>query len=353
MPQDPQDPYASIAVADPYADIAKPIAAAPSLQQRVEDKLPGTNDTGLKGAAHHIQDTLNYLKGTYDISAPGIAQEIYKKLSGQPNEMKSLPGKMVTGFALAGEPEGEFEPRPKLSPDVAADPEASGMLSRVADVAKRRINNLPGVKAYKDLDYIVRGGDTPPAPKPPSAPQVPENWGKGTYGTPVDQWGQRIPQQQEAPAPIAVQKITPKDIERQLNESLGGQPLKRDVPLKQQIQTQPKPADLPEGHTAVESSAVKSFKYDSDAKELHIRPAGGRTTYVYGDVEPEQADVFTSADSKGQAWHDLRNSSSPVVAKIIDGKRIAVRPVPKPSEDLTGVLIKSLEQARAAKAANP
>lgn len=85
-----------------------------------------------------------------------------------------------------------------------------------------------------------------------------------------------------------------------------------------------KSADVPEGHTLHDSSALRSSKYDSAANEFHARMTSGDTTYVYGDVAPEEAQAFAGADSKGKAYQQIK-SSHPLVAKIVNGKRIAVK----------------------------
>lgn len=85
------------------------------------------------------------------------------------------------------------------------------------------------------------------------------------------------------------------------------------------------PTDVLEGHTAHQSSALRSSKYDTGANEFHARMTSGDTTYVYGDVAPEEAQAFADADSKGKAYQQLKNGH-PLVAKIVGGKRIAVKP---------------------------
>jgi hypothetical protein len=128
--------------------------------------------------------------------------------------------------------------------------------------------------------------------------------------------------QTSAPAPIRRGSL-----QQMLNESLGAKELKPNVPLRQQMDaTNPASGgeDLPEGHTSVKSSALRSYKYDPDAQEFHARATSGDTTYVYGGVSPEDAQAFESADSKGKAWQQIRQN--PLVAKIVNGKRIAVKP---------------------------
>jgi hypothetical protein len=123
-----------------------------------------------------------------------------------------------------------------------------------------------------------------------------------------------------------------------LDQSLGAKKLEPNVPLRQQMpatasrpQSMSTPASqpavdsgIPEGHTPHDSSALRSSKYDADANEFHARMTSGNTTYVYGDVAPEEAQAFADAPSKGKAYQQIK-SGHPLVAKIVDGKRIAVK----------------------------
>jgi hypothetical protein len=45
--------------------------------------------------------------------------------------------------------------------------------------------------------------------------------------------------------------------------------------------------------------------------------------YVHGDVSPEEAQAFADADSKGKAWSKLK-SQSPLVGKVVNGRRVNV-----------------------------
>lgn len=113
-----------------------------------------------------------------------------------------------------------------------------------------------------------------------------------------------------------------------LNDSLGGKGLEPNVPLKNQggVVT-PKTNGSPAGHTPVESSALKSYKYDPATREFESVTRGGQH-YIYGDVPPEAAAKFEAADSKGQAWGELRKTPGVVqVAKVVNGKRVPTRPV--------------------------
>jgi hypothetical protein len=136
-------------------------------------------------------------------------------------------------------------------------------------------------------------------------------------------------QSSEPPAP---KPITRGSLSQMLNDQLekglgASPPLNRNVPLRGQLASSMKeaPPDMPEGHTPVkDSSAVRSYQHDPAAREFHVRGSSGDTTYVYGDVSPEAAKGFQDAPSKGQAWQTMKQN--PLVAKIVNGKRVAIKP---------------------------
>jgi hypothetical protein len=124
---------------------------------------------------------------------------------------------------------------------------------------------------------------------------------------------------------VAPPKVTRAILEQQLNEALGGKALKSDVPLRQQVPTKgtAEAPKLPAGFSPVDSSALKGFKYDPTTKEFETITQGGQR-YIHGDVSPEDAQAFMDADSKGKAWQQIREN--PLVAKVVNGKRIAIKP---------------------------
>lgn len=129
-----------------------------------------------------------------------------------------------------------------------------------------------------------------------------------------------------------------------LQQSLGGKELQPNVPLRNQVPArgsiaqqmkspiaetpaaeQSGSTSIPEGHTAVDSSALRSYKYDPAANEMHANYKGSdNIVHVFGDMSPEEAQAFEQAPSKGQAMQAVKNSH-PLVGKIVDGKRIAVK----------------------------
>jgi hypothetical protein len=123
---------------------------------------------------------------------------------------------------------------------------------------------------------------------------------------------------------------SPKAVQQQLEDALGGKKLVPGVSLKNQITAQGAATGaLPEGFTPVESSALKGYKYDPAAREFEYVTKDG-SHYVRGDVDPEAAAQFekTAADtgSFGKAWHELRNNPQGGVGqfKVLNGKRVPV-----------------------------
>jgi hypothetical protein len=55
---------------------------------------------------------------------------------------------------------------------------------------------------------------------------------------------------------------------------------------------------IPEQWSTVNSSNLDAIKYDAAASELHVRFKNGGT-YVYEDVEPEEAESLYHASSPG------------------------------------------------------
>jgi hypothetical protein len=160
-----------------------------------------------------------------------------------------------------------------------------------------------------------------------------------------------------ASEPAAIAPVTQKAVSSAVDQSLGVEPLKPDVSIRDQVT----PKAQPVSQSKIESSVIRSHDYDPQSREFHVTTkTNPNITYVYGDVDPEQIKPFESG-SKGKAWAEFKKGGSPLVAKIVNGERIPVRPViraedmnpeggsrvlrnPAP-EDLTDQLRESLQQA--------
>ena len=151
------------------------------------------------------------------------------------------------------------------------------------------------------------------------------------------------------------------ELQQAVNDALGGKPLQAGVPLKSQIipatASAAKASALPEGFTPVESSALKGYKYDPAAQQFTTVSNSGQI-YTHGEVTPEEAQAFADADSKGKAWNTLRQNHvlvqkngrpvNPAGLETQTGEIIPKREAGM--DDLTDILQKSLEQAKAGKA---
>lgn len=102
-------------------------------------------------------------------------------------------------------------------------------------------------------------------------------------------------------------------------------------------------SNLIEGHTPVDSSAVKSYKYNPTAKEIDIATPGGGG-YRYAEISPEQAEAFGKGEyqgkgakdtpSVGKAWADIRNNGT-LVKKMVNGKWVDVKPQVSPEDEIS------------------
>jgi hypothetical protein len=98
-----------------------------------------------------------------------------------------------------------------------------------------------------------------------------------------------------AAAKPATAKAPLSDLQNQIEKALGGKPLARGIPLKNQT-------PLPEGFTPTpDSSLLKGYKYDPAAQEFEAVLKNGER-YAHGQVTPDQFERFEAADSQGSAW---------------------------------------------------
>jgi len=149
-----------------------------------------------------------------------------------------------------------------------------------------------------------------------------------------------IPQHEPPLAlPGKVTDIRPSRIGSLLNEATGGKPLQPKVPLRNQLDVTPK-----------ESSVVKSQSYDPTKRELTVETMNGGK-YIHGDVSQDQASALENSDSKGAAWNDIKKNST-LVAKVVNGKRVPIKPTSSRTydpNDLTPILQESLSRVKSKK----
>lgn len=244
---------------------------------------------------------------------PGqVAPEVIKP----PMQQPAAPIPSRSGLSLPAAPKGAE----------LTDVPATG-----AKPAPRSVSNQSGEALRSVATPQASPAADTGAPLPANPPGLELNKIPATGAKPASQSGEALaqtPQRGSIAEAMQPKPITRGSLQQMLEESLGATKLNPKVPIRQQLDiTMPKAnADLPEGHTAVNSSALKSYKYDPSAHEFHAQYAGGGdTVHVFGDVSPDEAATFERADSKGQAMQVIKQSRHPLVAKIVGGKRIPVR----------------------------
>ncbi len=206
--------------------------------------------------------------------------------------------------------------------------DAGKTLGEIADVWKPKPVTPDAVDpALAQARALFEGSSSPPDPAA----------GLGTIKQPGQAGSIAASMQKPAPSAEVAPGFQRGSLQTLLDRSLGAKELDPKVPLKNQLNrvtptssSSAAPAvtastSIPEGHTPVQSTALKSYKYDPDANEFHAKyGSADNTVHVFGDVSPDEAKAFEDAPSKGKAMQQIK-SSHPLVAKIIDGKRQAMK----------------------------
>jgi hypothetical protein len=320
-------------VIPPAAEGAK--AAFDAVKDAVGDVTP-------KHVAQAVGGVTGGVAGHGTLSAPGAyygaktAGKIAEGVLGDRANQPIIPPKAPVN---PGAPLPEANPEAVqgnalLKPGASPSPEPASALGNPPSAPQSPAQRLPS--AFQPL----------PA-KPPAVPGTAEAPFKPLTELPIPAVNQAI-SELGASAPLSALTERANNIAKLgelLNQGLGGKELEPNVPLKNQgggIVPKANGA-IPEGHTAVDSSAVKSYKYDPAAKELDITtPGGGR--YVYGEISPDQAEAFgkgeyqgkgpKDAPSVGKAWADIRNNGV-LVKKAVNGKLQPVKPVVSPEDQVS------------------
>lgn len=121
-------------------------------------KAPGQVYAGLKDTVPKIANDV------YDVSAPGIATEVYKAIKGQANKLKDLPPKMIMAWLAAGGlPEADTA---ELSAGKAATETAAKTASESAPAEAAPIAAKAPIVAQPPV------AAAPPATPAPVAPPV-------------------------------------------------------------------------------------------------------------------------------------------------------------------------------------
>ncbi len=377
----PEDPYAQIAkpaaTDDPYAAIAKPISQEEPGFLDKEIPLTSYKNATLSGVQSIARGTRDAVSGIYTTIRHPI--DTAKGLMALPGQVSQVPAAIhdinqsvdpVGTYAkVAQETAGQGAPQALLAAGMASAPVAARVvapyvkpLARTAlrtasDIVDPDVTGIASPRLAHAQRLAGRIADKL-EPKPvypgaslPEAPPLVVTQARGLAegARPVTSQGgalANIPVRApiaEPPSTVVPRAIQPAEVQEKLGEALGNKPvtIKPGVKIRDQFKTE----SVPEGHTAVESTAVKSFKYDPAARELHVVAKDG-TTHVYGEVTPDQAEAFANADSKGQAWKAIRDNNVKLAKISPQGVRTANKGASEfkaaAPDDLTPILTKSL-----------
>ncbi len=256
-------------------------------------------------------------------------------LGGAPGPLGAVIG-AERGAALAEKVLGEERANAPIFPPRAAATEAASEATPAAETAPAK---LPAAFQGPGATYQGPSGT---AENPVRTVITDPATGKPEFSDVV------AAKQTAQPTPAA----TPANVEQVLNQSLGGRPLVRGVSLRNQPNAQAVAAGkLPEGFTPVDSSVLKGYKYDPEAKEFTAITQNGQS-YTHGEVTPDQVAAFENADSQGRAWTQAIRNNNPLVkkngvpVKTATMQNAAGEVIPKSQagaqEDLTPILQQSL-----------
>jgi hypothetical protein len=115
--------------------------------------------------------------------------------------------------------------------------------------------------------------------------------------------------------------VTAADVEKQINDALGGKGLEPNTPLRAQTNlgkaaaATAEPTALPKGFTASDSSAIKGYRYDGDAEQLTTIDRKTGTVYTHAEVSPSEFEKFENADSQGKFWNTNIRANHALVLK--------------------------------------
>lgn len=248
---------------------------------------------------------------------------------------------------------GANEDQSDLAGDVAGIAAAAGAAklpgTRVGQVAGKVIKgaaeDIPGVRQFGKLrEYWDATAPKPTTPSPEVTQAASLARGAQPVQDPAAGLGE-IPvrpgaagsiaqsmQQPQTPAPMQRGSLSQmmSNLQDQVGQGLGATP-KPPAPAPNQpiyqrggisSAMQEGDSNMLEGHTPVDSSWIKSYKYDPGTREFEMAPKTG-TPVRLGDVSPEEAQAFGDAKSQGKAWQQIKNNV--LVAKRINGKWVATK----------------------------
>jgi hypothetical protein len=215
-------PDSFMATQAPTSAAASPAALTPDSFMATQSAKAASSPSALDQLETVPGKVWRAIKPIADVTTPAIGYQMYRKLTHQPNDLASVPEKATLAFVGMDVPEmgegaepiaeAQAQNAPQRGASLASRAPASSADASVldnpavspwVDAAKKEVMKVPGANlaktAYDSLHGLFFGdGEGPAAP----TPSVPPQWGKGTYGTPVAQWGTKVgPTYPGAPLP--------------------------------------------------------------------------------------------------------------------------------------------------------
>lgn len=275
-------------------------------------KAPGVVGAGVGGAIGHA------VGGTTGAEIGGtiggaVGREILPRVR--------IPGE---NFGLA-KPTFPGAPLPEAPPPEVMQARPIGQGAKSASEPAAGLAKIPAKPVYPGASLpehpgTFSGAHLPEAPSPELVKARAIGQGSKAPGLEPSEGLGKIPAPKSEPV-IAKPSTSPKAVQSQINDSLGGRPLQPGVKLRDQGKIQPPPSAVISDLTPVDSTAVKAYKYDPTKREFTATNPDGQT-FIHGDVTPDEAKAFEKASSKGKAWKIIKDNH-PLVAKIVNGQRIS------------------------------
>ncbi len=315
---------------------------------RIAEGLLGEEraNTNFRGETPAQRETSNFEKGVASRRAALAkdSSDIPRPQAAPPAEAPSIP---------APRPQG---PPPPLHPDIQSriDTAERGEFQRPQSIREQQITRAGNDAAARRATLEAESPTIPPSaraaepsledlwnqhqPKPsaippPRPPMPPELQSRIDATLRDEPPPPRIPEPEvpRAAAPSIPQsnRELSQTLDRQLRAGLGVKDtipappvntfVRPGIPMKAQME--PPTGSVAEGHTSVESSALKSWKYDPATRVFSAETKNG-AIYRHAEVTPEEAKAFADADSKGTAWKDIRDNHA-LIKKNFHGDDVA------------------------------
>lgn len=294
-------------------DVPMPREIPPEMPVRPSAPAPvwaAMPETAIPGRAARVAEV-----GIKRIPGVKLARDLHEAWNGPETAPPPPPVPQTNGIPWGSGGQGPLELRGKMIPRTPVYPGAN-------------LPENPGV--FPGAHLPENPGEFPGAHLPAKPPNEVLNPSlvSPSRGLP-GMWGKEVTRPPQVPPPPSVPPLPPRPgllLRGQVERPAVSEYAAPQEPLAQKLDRTTKSAfdiprpqpgkpifdrfknqPIPEGHTPVESSALRSWKYDPQTKVFSALTKDG-TIYTHGEVTPAEAEAFGNAESKGKAWADIRNN---------------------------------------------